>query len=463
MQIVSDAVKHLVDSYAKVKLSVLVEGAQVRNGVGSCNYTVECGTDEAFSFGNACAAGVTVVVNKAMPAIKGLPIQVRWSVDGTWHSLLSGKIENVSVSAGRTTIQAWDAMFYGGNEVFVPAPSVCSDCDAAEAFFEIAQAIGVSADTASIELLRGITIIGGLAGIPEGSTKSFVAGHIAGLVGGNAIITRDGQLAVKCYVQTGWKTEPYAGGASAQNSEYSITGITFLRDETVTMMNPDGTSTSETHTYEYYAGDGSLVVSNPLADQAAADRAYKNLSGLSIRPGRYAFPGGLLIEPGDIITVESMNGNYQVAAVMVSMNFDGGVSTEVRCGGAVPSGGATGFINQALKALFADFAKLRTLVVDTATITNARISNLRVEDIVAGRIRSTDYQSMMLEEIFPAESIYPSEVLFPSNGEEIVRGLEIDFEAGVIRGVFHSVVTDRLQQRLDMMEERIASIEATLN
>jgi hypothetical protein len=372
---------------------------------------------------------------------------------------MEGKMEDAEVSAGRTTIQVWDAMYYGGSDAFIPSSAMCSDCDAADAFREIAGFMGVSADPESLALLQGITITGGLGGLPEDATNSAVAGYISGLVGGNAIISRAGQLSVKLYSHTGWKTEPYSGGASAQGVNFPITGVTMQREDTVTVSNPDGTTSEESRVHEFSAGDGTLMIDNPLADQPAADRAYAALENAVLRPGVFSFPGGLLIEPGDIVEVESMDGVYSVAAVMLSMSFDGGVKTEIRCRGAEPSGGAAGAINQELKALAADFAKLRTLVAENARITNARISNLRAEDIVAGRIRSTDYQSLILTEVFPAPAVFPSAALFPNNGEEITRGIEIDFEAGVIRGIFYSDATDALQRRLEELENRVAAIE----
>lgn len=211
------------------------------------------------------------------------------------------------------------------------------------------------------------------------------------------------------------------------------------------------------------------MVNNPLADQAAADRALEALESVTFRPGSYSFPGGLLLEPGDIFAVESMDGTYQIAAVAVSMSFDGGVKTSVACGGAVKSGGAAGTINQALKVLYADFARLRSLVAENATIVSAKITNLSVNDIIAGRIRSTDFETVTLDKVYPAADLYPGKTVYPNNGEEIIRGIEIDFSQGIIRGVFFNTVTDDLGKRVTALEaantaltERIAKLENAL-
>lgn len=220
----------------------------------------------------------------------------------------------------------------------------------------------------------------------------------------------------------------------------------------MTSQNEDGTSSEEELVTEYGAGDGTLMVSNPLADQAAADRAFTALDSIHFRPGAYSFPGGLLLEPGDLITVHSMDGSYTVACVMLSMSFDGGVKTSVSCGGAVPEGGAQGAINQALATLYADFARLRTLVAENAQIVSAKISHLTSDDITAGRIHSTDFATIDLQQLFPSAALYPADTTYPNNGEQIIRGFEIDFSTGIIRGVFWSEAVEALTNRVEEVE-----------
>lgn len=469
MQAVAENVRALLDLYAKIVLTVYLDGVKVEAGVGACELAASCGDDEAFSFGNACAASVKLSLAASMPGIKGQSLRVTWSVDGTENPLFAGKVEEAPVSAGRTSIEAWDAMYYGGSDAFVPTWEMLQDIDAAAAFSGIAAAMGVAADPNALELLSGITIAGGLGHLAAETSNSAVAGYIAGLIGGNAMIDRAGQLTVRLFAQTDFETEPYAGGASAQSRDFSVSGITLQREEVATIHNQDGTSAEQEQVLEFGAGDGTLMVSNPLADQAAADRVYETLNAVSFRPGSYAFPGGLLLEPGDLFTVHSMDGSYTVAAVTLSMSFDGGVKTAVSCGGYAPEGGAQGAINQALATLYADFARLRTLVAENAQIVSARISNLTAEDITAGRIHSTDFAVVELDQVYPEATLYPSATTFPNNGEQIIRGFEIDFSTGIIRGVFWSEEVAALTARVNTMEqaqqaltERITKLETGL-
>lgn len=78
--------------------------------------------------------------------------------------------------------------------------------------------------------------------------------------------------------------------------------------------------------------------------------------------------------------------------------------------------------------------------------------------IKAGRIRSTDFATCTYPVIYPANELFPYGTIYPSNGEEIVQGFEIDFEYGVIRGIFWSDVTNELSEKIKDLEERISEL-----
>lgn len=394
MQTVSDAVKRLVDSYGKVTLAVYIDGEKLDVGVGAGSYSGACAGEDEFSFGNACAAGANVTLVVSRPDLKGHRIQITWAVEGTEHPLLTGQVEKARVTAGRTEIEAWDDMYFAGSKAFCVTDAVTGDCTASTAFAAVADAMGVSADATALSLLSDLAIPGGLSGLGGDVTNSAVAGYIAGLVGGNALMSRAGLLTIQQYTASDWETEPYSGGASADNEEFAITGITLQREIAVVTLNDDGSTTERTVTEEYTAGDGSLLINNPLASQEAADTAYAALSAVTVRPGNYSFPGGLLLEPGDIFTIHSMDGSYAVAVGSISMTFDGGVKSSVACGGAAEGAeGNRGSINQALEALLADYAKFKKLVADNVEINSANVLNLIAGDILADRIKAGVIQS----------------------------------------------------------------------
>lgn len=76
--------------------------------------------------------------------------------------------------------------------------------------------------------------------------------------------------------------------------------------------------------------------------------------------------------------------------------------------------------------------------------------------IKAGKIRSTDFEVVAVDQIYPGD-IYPGASLFPNDGQDIQRGIEIDFAAGVIRGALHSAVTEDLAARIEALEKAVFS------
>lgn len=75
--------------------------------------------------------------------------------------------------------------------------------------------------------------------------------------------------------------------------------------------------------------------------------------------------------------------------------------------------------------------------------------------IKAGKIRSTDFEVIEVDEIFPGSTVYPGATMYPNNGDDIHRGIEIDFSAGVIRGALHSSVTEQLASRIEALENAV--------
>ena len=75
--------------------------------------------------------------------------------------------------------------------------------------------------------------------------------------------------------------------------------------------------------------------------------------------------------------------------------------------------------------------------------------------IKAGVIRSLDYKSEEISRIYPSTALFPDYGLYPNNGESITQGIEIDFESGVIRGVFFSDVTNELADRITRLEQAV--------
>lgn len=421
MQNVSAADFAKVTALQKISLHCYIDGTALEAPVSSCEYSASVGTEDSFSFGNACAASVSLVVAAPLPGLVGKDIRVTWSVDETEYPLLIGSVEKTTVAAGRTTVEAYDWMYRKGGQPF-DASELQETCSAGAVLQKVAALMEVELEPDTLTDAANVTVTDGLKDIAEDTNCAQIAGYVAGLMGKNALINRGGLLAVRGYSNTDFKTEPYSGGAEAQSKDFGVLGITLQRQTVAVVTNPDRTISEEQVTLDYSAGDGSLMVDNPLADQDAADRAYAALATLNYRPGSYSFPGGLLLEPGDLFSVQSMDGTYTAAAVTLNMTIDGGCMTVAAAGGEVTSGGFSGSINQALAAVQVALARFQKVYADNAVITAANIETLR-----SGKIYSNSV------ELIPADTSGEADTLgklvlwgYGAVGTELVEKLVLE-------------------------------------
>ena len=366
MQTITAQELQLLQASAPVTLHLYVGGAEIPAKMGSYSQTNAVGGEE-LSCGAAIAGSIQLGVDaepiyrilttrageiitdragKAFAArllwrgVYGQEIAVTWDVDGeTENPLFTGRVEKVTVSAGKATIRAQDALFWSGSEIFRGREDYQEDADAGTVFSAIAAEMGVAVDTDTASLLSGVTISGGFSSVQDDITLAEAAGYVAGIFGGNAVITRAGTLAVIQYTLRDYTAEVYAGGAEAENQDYKLAGLRFSRTYTTRTVNADGTTSLSDRIVTYKAGNGALELDNPLASQAAATRAYQALSAVTVRKGQYSYPLGLIVEPGDVISIVTMDGTYRAAVSSHTLEIDGGVkSTDLGAGALDPDG-----------------------------------------------------------------------------------------------------------------------------
>lgn len=369
MQTITSEELLLLEAYTPVRLHLYVGGAEIPAKLGSYSQTNAVGGDE-LSCGAAIAGSIQLGVDaepiyrilttrageiitdregKAFASrllwrgVYGQEIAITWDVDGeTENPLFTGRVEKVTVSAGKATIRAQDALFWSGAEIFRGRETYQADADAGTVFAAIAGEMGVTVDADTASLLSGITISGGFSSVQDDITLAEAAGYVAGIFGGNAVITRAGTLAVIQYTLRDYTAEVYAGGAEAENQNYTLAGLRLARTYTTRTVNADGTTSLSDRIVTYKAGNGSLELSNPLASQAAATRAYRALSAVTVRKGRYSYPLGLIVEPGDVISIVTMDGTYRAAVSSHTLEIDGGVKSSDLGAGALDPDGTSG-------------------------------------------------------------------------------------------------------------------------
>lgn len=94
---------------------------------------------------------------------------------------------------------------------------------------------------------------------------------------------------------------------------------------------------------------------------------------------------------------------------------------------------------------------------------NVRIVNLSANDITSGTIHSADYQTVVIDKVYPANNLYPGVAVYPNNGERVVSGFAIDFSAGQILGGFYSEQIEDLQSEVSDLQTVISDMESDIS
>ncbi|MCD7857949.1 MAG: hypothetical protein LUG55_09170 [Clostridiales bacterium] len=359
--------------------------------VVSATYTASVGGGDGFSIGNACSAELSIVLAEAGLVAGGQTIRVAWDAAGTEYPLFVGKVSKATVSGSQTTITAYDAL--DGVSATPYQPTLTGSCTAAAALADIAEQIGVELDSATQTLAEGVALTEGVGAL-EGLSLSSAAANLALLLGGNAVITREGALAVRQFADSGWAAESYSGGASPEDTAYTVEGLTFQRTDTTTAVNEDGTSTETSTTTDYTAASGSgggLTYSSSLATQALVDGAFAALEGLTFWAGSFSTQGGIFVEPGDLAEIDGQT----VAVSSLTLSLDGGCKADITSLGQTETTGSGGTLTQAISAMQQDYGEFKSLVAQNVSVTNANITNLQataaqMETAIIGKAEVSD-------------------------------------------------------------------------
>lgn len=347
MQKVLSSTESLANNLAAVTLRLaLYDQESFDVDIVSCRYTARASSGDDFSFGNACSSSISITIDSEQRlGIRGKLIQVLWSVDSTQHPLFTGYVTKERMDGEELVIEASDAIYTLGGTTAIPTGE---EATAADCLATIAEQMSLVVESTTQTFAAALPLT--MDNLPEKTTCAQALSMISGCLGGNAVITRDGLLAVRAFQTVAFSAETYSGGNTTESDGFELTGITFFR----TAENEDGT-TSE---LRFEAGDGALELENDLADQTSVDFAWASLSGITFVPGSFSIPGGIQLECGDIISVNGL----PVACMDITMDIDGGVKTTVTAYGDEDTGGVTGSLNQRLDAALSGVASVQQQV-----------------------------------------------------------------------------------------------------
>ena len=285
-------------------------------------------------------------------------------------------VTEATVEEDTTTITAYDAAYYALGGEYTPSGSP-------------ATALAVLRDICTQAGLTTLDYGGAdvaIDGDLTGHTCREMVGYMAALLGCNAVISREGALKLIWYTDNGQSITPddyYSGGLSLAG-EITLVGVRMAKTVTVRTTGTDGTVTEVEQTTNYDAGSGTgtvIAVDNPFATQDIVDAVWAKIGGLgTFRAGSCSAFGGLLTEPGDLISVTGLSGLTSILPAMtVQLELDGGCRCTITASGQSQTEadaqilGPTG---KALKKIEADIARFKELYADNLVAQAARITEL---------------------------------------------------------------------------------------
>lgn len=375
--------------------STTLEGNQIAN----CTYSASIGGSDALTIGGVTAVMVTLTINQEVAwRDKTVVVSVGAEVDGAIQYVPLGTfaVTDCKQAEGTTTITAYDAAYYALGGTYTPI--VSSGTTVAAVLSNVATQCGLTLAT-----LPAAASTTSVVGDLTGKTCRDMVGYLAALVGCNALIDRDGKLALRWFSDSGQSYGP----SDYYNAGLSIDGTSTLAciqaTVDVTTTDADGNTSVTTNTYTAGGTGVGVTIQNPYMTQAILDTVWASIGGLAYTVGSCDIFHGLLTEPGDLVTITDKAGVAHTLAVMsLTMTIDGGCKTTLRATGeSTTDAGAAmqGSLGGKVSQLVVDLAKVKQLIIEDVN---------GVTKIYGGRI---DTKSLFAQDITASGTITGAQLI----------------------------------------------------
>lgn len=382
--------------------------------VKKCVYLGSFGGADTLTIGSVTAAMVTLTLSGSHNLRdKTITVSVGADVNGTVQYVPLGTfvVATCKQVDDTTTVTAYDAAYYALGGTYTP--TVSSGSTVAAVLSDVADQCGLTLATLPAAA-SATTVTGDLTG----KTCRDMVGYLAALVGCNALIDRDGKLALRWFADSGQSYSP----SDYYNAGLSIDGTSALAciqaEVETTTTDADGNTSVTTNTYTAGGTGVGITIQNPYMTQAILDAVWASIGGLEYTVGSCDIFHGLLTEPGDLVTITDKVGVAHTLAVMsLTMTIDGGCKTTLRATGeSTTDAGAAmqGSLGGKVSQLVVDLAKVKQLIIEDVN---------GVTKIYGGRI---DTDSLFAQNITATGTITGAQLI-----GAILSGDAIDIQATV--------------------------------
>lgn len=374
----------------------------VSDGIRSIKFNGGSNRSDDFTIGSAVSQYVEISIGNTEVQFesKEMLVQIGMTVNGIVEYIPIGYFtaEKPEVEDGEIKITAYDRMMNMEKGCFL---SMGDKTTTVAVLQEISQKYGVPIVTS------------GLASKPMkkpvGYTCREVLSYIAQIYGGFAICNRQGQIEIRTY------SDPnYTVGTNRYWDSFTHNDFPYILEKITCYTGKD----EEGNDLSVSVGSGvrELGFSNPFMTQALLNDVWSELENYTYMPGKVRFLGDPRLDPWDIITVLDKKGkSYKVPVMNLTMEFDGGLTTEVEAVGKAEIEQAQGFQGPQThemdryygQLVIIDEALINKLDVDTAKITYATITNLDATNAHITNLESTygDFVNLTAENL---EAIHAS-------------------------------------------------------
>lgn len=352
--------------------------------VTNCNYSASCGGGDTVSIGGVTAAAVTLTIKGRVELLnQTIAVEVGALVSEAVQYIPLGTFTVTDCQQGEdsTTVTGYDAAYCDMGVDYVP--TVASGSTVAAVLKNVADQCSLT--LATLPAAASTTAV---TGDLTGHTCREMAGLAAALVGCNVLIDRSGALALRWFTDSGYAatTDDYYDGGLALSGAYTLACIACTVTTKTTTTDEDGTI-SETETQQTLSAGGTgsgISIENPYMTQSILNAVWVSIGGLSYKTGSCNLVGGLLLEPGDLITVTDVSGaSHTIPVMSVALTIDGGCKAAVSAVGESSSNNGanfTGGLSGATQQIVADIAKIKNLSAENITAIKAKIDNLYADN-----------------------------------------------------------------------------------
>ena len=289
---------------------------------------------ENINIGETCASHVEFEIYNPTVTLENKEIQVKCGIE------VNGSIEYVSLGYFTVTKPSIESEVYkyiaydrmiGLERLYV---SSLANPTTSTVMNEIATQLGYSFASTITEISLDINKI-------KGYTYREMLGFISALCGANCIFNGDGAIEFKWFVQptsdlaTIGTDRLYENGLELNSdNDLTVGYIKCATGETIenTTTDENGEENTETTDVVLSVGSGSfgINISNPLMTQTVLENIYNTyFSNFTFRPCKVNMLGNILLERGDIVTVNNGTNTYSVPIMSIQHSIDGGVITNI--------------------------------------------------------------------------------------------------------------------------------------